>query len=775
MSSDLTSELSKNFIEYAAAVNGDRAIPDATSGLKPVARRILWGAFDGGYTSSKEYAKCARIVGDVMGKWHPHGDSSIYGALVRLSQPWIMRYPLIDFHGNMGSIAGDGPAAYRYTNARLAKLSEDGMLCNLKKKNVDFIANYDENDFEPITLPSIFPNLLCNPNSGIGVAMACNWLPHNLKEVAECIEKYVDGKQYSLPGPDFPTGGIIINKDDIPMIMKTGHGSVKVRGKYKIEQQNIIFYEIPYGTTIEGLISEIGKVCDEKEIEGINDIRDESGKRGLKIVIECEKNINPESIVMKLFAKTNLQISISYNQVALVDKTPTELNLDDCIKIYVEHNIKCFKREAEFDIKKAKERLNIVEGLLIALEDIDNIIAKIKSSDSAAAAKDMLIKDYKMNEIQAKSVLDMKLAKLAKLEKIEIQKEKEELLNSIDKLNHFLITREEQITELKNRLNTIVRKYGDDRRTELTQIDVSKEDKEIQTITPVDCVVLMTKNGDIKRVAKSNFKVQKRNGKGVKSLDDTLLDAISTNTIDNLMLFTNKGKMYKLLVNLIPEGTNVSKGVYINNLINLEPQEQVIAINSFERNNNARFVFFITKKGQIKKTSIEEYKSIKKTTGIVAIKLNDGDSIANVVFADDEDFIVITEKGMSIHFETKSISAIGRNTVGVKSIKLDDDDLVLIGLPIKKQKYIAIVTDTGLGKKVKITELPPQGRAGKGVYIYKGANIAGAELVDDEDNLLVIGNPNSICISVSDLPILSRIGIGNQVIKNATVQSIVKI
>lgn len=775
MSSDLTSELSKNFIEYAAAVNGDRAIPDATSGLKPVARRILWGAFDGGYTSSKEYAKCARIVGDVMGKWHPHGDSSIYGALVRLSQPWIMRYPLIDFHGNMGSIAGDGPAAYRYTNARLAKLSEDGMLCNLKKKNVDFIANYDENDYEPITLPSIFPNLLCNPNSGIGVAMACNWLPHNLKEVAECIEKYVDGKEYSLPGPDFPTGGIIINKDDIPMIMKTGHGSVKVRGKYKIEQQNIIFYEIPYGTTIEGLISEIGKVCDEKEIEGINDIRDESGKRGLKIVIECEKNINPESIVMKLFAKTNLQISISYNQVALVDKTPTELNLDDCIKIYVEYNIKCFKREAEFDIKKAKERLNIVEGLLIALEDIDNIIAKIKSSDSAAAAKDMLIKDYKMNEIQAKSVLDMKLAKLAKLEKIEIQKEKEELLNSIDKLNHFLITREEQITELKNRLNTIVRKYGDDRRTELTQIDVSKEDKEIQTITPVDCVVLMTKNGDIKRVAKSNFKVQKRNGKGVKSLDDTLLDAISTNTIDNLMLFTNKGKMYKLLVDLIPEGTNVSKGVYINNLINLEPQEQVIAINSFERNNNARFVFFITKKGQIKKTSIEEYKSIKKTTGIVAIKLNDGDSIANVVFADDEDFIVITKKGMSIHFETKSISAIGRNTVGVKSIKLDDDDLVLIGLPIKEQKYIAIVTDTGLGKKVKITELPPQGRAGKGVYIYKGANIAGAELVDDEDNLLVIGNPNSICISVSDLPILSRIGIGNQVIKNATVQSIVKI
>ena len=775
-SNDLINELKTNFIEYSAAVNGDRAIPDATSGLKPVARRILWGAFDGGYSSSKEYAKCARIVGDVMGKWHPHGDSSIYGALVRLSQPWIMRYPLIDFHGNMGSIAGDGPAAYRYTNARLAKISEEGLLDGIKKKNVNFIANYDENDYEPITLPAIFPNLLCNPNSGIGVAMACNWLPHNLKEVAECIEKYIDGKEYALPGPDFPTGGIIINKDDIPNIMATGHGSVKVRGKYNIEKQNIIFYEIPYGTTIEGLLSEIGIVCDKKEIEGIENVRDESGKKGLRIVIECEKGINPESIVMKLFAKTNLQTSISYNQVALVDKTPTELNLVQCLDIYVKHNEQCIIKETEFDLDKTKARLNIVEGLLIALEDIDNVIKLIKGSESAAAAKISLISKYNLNEEQAKSILAMRLSSLAKLEKLELENEKKELLNKLQELQQILISSDLRKIIIKNRLNAIVRKYGDNRRTELAQIELLKEEKEIATVIPVDCVVLMTQNGDIKRIPKSNFKIQKRNGKGVKNLDDALLGVISTNTIDNLMLFTNKGKMYKLLVDNIPEGTNSSKGVAINNLIKLEPQEKVIAISSFERKTDAQYVIFITKKGQFKKTSIEEYKTVKKTTGIIAIKLNEGDTIANVVFANEEDFVIITENGMSIRFETKNIAAIGRNTAGVKTIKLNEDDSVLTGFPITlNTQYIAIIAENGLGKKMKIDDFILQGRAGKGISIYKESGIRGAEPVSNEDNLLIIGKPNSICISVEDLPTLSKLGQGNQIIKNSIIQSVVKI
>jgi len=744
--------------------------------LKPVARRILWGAFDGGYSSSKEYAKCARIVGDVMGKWHPHGDSSIYGALVRLSQPWIMRYPLIDFHGNMGSIAGDGPAAYRYTNARLAKISEEGMLDGIKKKNVNFVANYDENDYEPITLPAIFPNLLCNPNSGIGVAMACNWLPHNLREVAECIERYIDGKEYTLPGPDFPTGGIIINKDDIPNIMATGHGSVKVRGKYNIEKQNIIFYEIPYGTTIEGLLSEIGIVCDKKEIEGIENVRDESGKKGLRIVIECEKGISPESIVMKLFAKTNLQTSISYNQVALVDKTPTELNLTQCLDIYVKHNEQCIIKETEFDLDKTKARLNIVEGLLIALEDIDNVIKLIKGSESAAAAKISLISKYNLNEEQAKSILAMRLSSLAKLEKLELENEKKELLNKLQELQQILISSDLRKIIIKNRLNAIVRKYGDNRRTELTQIELPKEEKEIATVIPLECVVLMTQNGDIKRIPKSNFKIQKRNGKGVKNLDDALLGVISTNTIDNLMLFTNKGKMYKLLVDNIPEGTNSSKGVTINNLIKLESQEKVIAISSFERKTDAQYVIFITKKGQFKKTSIEEYKTVKKTTGIIAIKLNEGDTIANVIFANEEDFVIITENGMSIRFETKNIAAIGRNTAGVKSIKLNEDDSVLTGFPITPNtQYIAIIAENGLGKKMKIDDFILQGRAGKGISIYKESSIRGAEPVSNEDNLLIIGKPNSICISIEDLPVLSKLGQGNQIIKNSIIQSVVKI
>ena len=384
---DVRAELGTNFIEYAVAVNTDRAIPDAKSGLKPVAKRILWSAYEEGRTFNKPHVKSARIVGDVMGKYHPHGDSSIYGAMVRLSQPWVLRYPLIDWHGSNGNIAGDGPAAARYTEARLSKLAEDGMLAGLKKKNVDFIDNYDETLDEPVTLPAIFPNLLCNPNTGIGVAMACNWLPHNLKEVADAIIDYMDGKEPMIPGPDFPTGGLIINGNDLPGIIKTGHGSVKVRGKYNIDKNKIIFYEIPYGTNTEALIADVGKVCDEGEIEGVSDVRDESNKKGLRIVIECKRDASIDTIIKKIFAKTNFQTSISYNQVALIGKTPTELGLKDCIKIYIDHNIDCLIKELNFDLNKAKARLHIVEGLLIALEDIDNVITLIKKSASSAAAK----------------------------------------------------------------------------------------------------------------------------------------------------------------------------------------------------------------------------------------------------------------------------------------------------------------------------------------------------------------------------------------------------
>ena len=775
---DLIKELSTNFIEYAASVNSDRAIPNATDGLKPVAKRILYGAFTGGRTSNKPHVKCAKIVGDVMGSYHPHGDSSIYGALVRLAQDWVMRYPLIDFHGNVGNQAGDGPAAPRYTEARLSKLTEDGMLQGLKKNNVDFIPNYDETTEEPVSLPSIFPNLLCNPNSGIGVAMACSWAPHNLGEVATAINQYLAGEEPILPGPDFPTGGIIINAKDIPGIMKTGHGSVKVRGKYEIDDQKIIFTEIPYGTTVEGLMAEIGKVSDEKEIEGINNIRDESNKKGIRIVIECDRGINPSSLINKLFSKTNLQNSFSYNQVALIDKVPTELNLKDCIKIYVDHNIDCIIRETKFDLDKAINRLEIVNGLLRALEDIDNIITLIKNSENATIAKENLIKRYSFTENQAKAILAMRLSSLAKLEKVELEKEAKELENKIQNLKNILASEDRQKDILKSRLTDLVKKYGDARRTELTHIEVKPEDKVIEEIIPEDCIVILSQTGNIKRIPQTSFKVQRRNGKGVKTKDDVVMSTISTNTIDNLLLFTKKGKMFKIVVDEVPVGTNVSKGVYVGTLINMDQDDEVIAITSLARSSTAKYVVFFTKKGLIKKTCLDEYTKIKRSTGIAAIKINEGDSIANVEFINEEDILVITKKGMSIHFESKNINPVGRIAAGVKTIKLDENDEVIVGLPISsKEDVIAVFSTKGYGKKVPIKEFVLQGRGGKGLTIYHSSaiygDVVGATVIKDNNIILLTGQPNSICIAATDLPMLTRTSFGNIMIKS-NISSIVK-
>ena len=392
---DLVNELGTNFIEYAVAVNTDRSIPSAETGLKPVAKRILYGAYEQGFSSKKPHVKCANIVGKTMADWHPHGDSSIYGALVRLSQEWVMRYPLIDFHGSKGNRDGDGPAAYRYTEARLSSLVEDGMLVGMKKDVVDTVPNYAETKQEPVTLPSYFPNLLCNPNTGIGVAMACNWAPHNLREVAQAIFDYMDNKEPMLPGPDFPTGGLVINKDNVPNIMKTGHGSIKLRGKYNIEGNSIIFYEIPYGVGTEALMEQIGKMCDSGDIVGIKHIRNESTrKKGFRLVLECEKDANLNKTIFQLFKNTDLQTSFSYNMVGLIGKTPTELNLKDCCRIYVTHNSDCICRETKYDLSKTKDKLEINEGLLKALEDIDNIIALIKASKSAATARQELCAKY---------------------------------------------------------------------------------------------------------------------------------------------------------------------------------------------------------------------------------------------------------------------------------------------------------------------------------------------------------------------------------------------
>ena len=776
MKNDLVNELGLNFIEYAVAVNSDRAIPDAKSGLKPVAKRILYGAYDCGFSSSKPHVKCANIVGNVMAEWHPHGDSSIYGALVRLSQPWVMRYPLIDFHGSNGNIDGDGPAAYRYTEARLSKFTEEGLLAGIKKKNVDFIPNYSETKDEPVTLPAIFPNLLCNPNAGIGVAMACSWACHNLNEVADAIYAYMDGEEPMLPGPDFPTGGLIINKNDIPNIMRTGHGSVKIRGKYNIEGNNIVFYEIPYGVGTEALMNQIGEAADSEKIKGIVDIRNESNKKGYRLVIECDKKASALTIVNKLFAETNLQTSFSYNQVALIDKTPTELNLKDCIKIYIEHNLECIKKEAQFDLEKASKRYEVVEGLLRALEDIDNIIALIKSSDNSKHAEQNLIEKYNFTENQAKAICAMKLGSLAKLEAVELNTEKADLAKIISDKNILINEETARLSELRTRLMAFVAKYGDSRRTELAQIEVPKEEKEIEYVEPEKCVVVMTESGLIKRVPTASFRTQNRNTKGVKTQDDITNAVIRTNTIDNLMIFTNKGKMYRLLVDNIPVGTNKSQGVPINSLVSMEGDEVATTMYSLYRDTDAKYVLFITETGLVKKTALEEFTKTKKKTGIAAIKIKEGDKLASVSLIKDEDIILLTKNGQGIRFKSSEINPSGRVAMGVKGITLKPEDKVVAGLVVRHDTDdLAIFAENGLAKKIKLTELVSQKRAGKGVIVYKNNNIASATLITSGDRILVCGTKTSLCVAADDIPEMGRTSIGNQIIKGSQVLSVSKV
>ena len=776
MKNDLVNELGLNFIEYAVAVNSDRAIPDAKSGLKPVAKRILYGAYDCGFSSSKPHVKCANIVGNVMAEWHPHGDSSIYGALVRLSQPWVMRYPLSDFHGSNGNIDGDGPAAYRYTEARLSKFTEEGLLAGIKKKNVDFIPNYSETKDEPVTLPAIFPNLLCNPNAGIGVAMACSWACHNLNEVADAIYAYMDGEEPMLPGPDFPTGGLIINKNDIPNIMRTGHGSVKIRGKYNIEGNNIVFYEIPYGVGTEALMNQIGEAADSEKIKGIVDIRNESNKKGYRLVIECDKKASALTIVNKLFAETNLQTSFSYNQVALIDKTPTELNLKDCIKIYIEHNLECIKKEAQFDLEKASKRYEVVEGLLRALEDIDNIIALIKSSDNSKHAEQNLIEKYNFTENQAKAICAMKLGSLAKLEAVELNTEKSDLAKIISDKNILINEETARLNELRTRLMAFVAKYGDPRRTELAQIEVPKEEKEIEYVEPEKCVVVMTESGLIKRVPTASFRTQNRNTKGVKTQDDITNAVIRTNTIDNLMIFTNKGKMYRLLVDNIPVGTNKSQGVPINSLVSMEGDEVATTMYSLYRDTDAKYVLFITETGLVKKTALEEFTKTKKKTGIAAIKIKEGDKLASVSLIKDEDIILLTKNGQGIRFKSSEINPSGRVAMGVKGITLKPEDKVVAGLVVRHDTDdLAIFAENGLAKKIKLTELVSQKRAGKGVIVYKNNNIASATLITSGDRILVCGTKTSLCVAADDIPEMGRTSIGNQIIKGSQVLSVSKV
>ena len=779
-------EVEQSFLDYSLSVITDRALPSAEDGLKPVARRILYDMFDKGYMNNKKFVKCAQPVGDTMGRFHPHGDSSIYGALVWLSQPWNMRYPLIDFHGNNGSRDGDEPAAYRYTECKLSKAGEE-MLADIKKDTIDWMNAYTDEEQEPVYLPGKIPNLLVNGTTGIAVGMACSFAPHNLKEIMDAaihvlLYPECDIKELLeiVTGPDFPTGGLLINKDELTTAYLTGKGRARVRGEYHIESDKngdtIVFDSIPYKVSKDNLTIELDKLCEAGELNGVTTIRDETNAQGVRFVIELAKGVSAEPIIKKIYAKTKLEDTYSFNQVALVDKKPRLLNLKQLLVNYIEHQRDVLIRKSKFEYAKAEARAHILQGLLKALEDIDNIIQLIKKSESAAKAKENLISKYTFTEPQAKAILDMKLSKLANLEKIEIQNEYNEKIAEMVTLSAII---KDPTPALTNLFDEIKQKFGDERRTKITQVSESKEEKEIEFIEPEKCVVVMSEDGLIKRIPSSSFRTQHRNGKGVKTLGDITSAVIKTNTIDSLMVFTNKGKMYRILVNDIPVGTNATKGQSIKSLIAMDTNEEATLIYSIYRDTNAKYILFVTKNGVIKKTSLDEYTKTKKKTGIAAIGLKEGDTLASVGLCSDEDLILLTHEGMGIKISLKEIPTSSRTAMGIKGITLKEDDYVVAALPVRHTTdQLAIFAESGLGKKIKLEELPVQKRAGKGLMVYKPTSSSGkivcGTLVEDSDMILLIGPLNSICISAKDIPLLSRPSLGNIMMKGV-INSVTKV
>ena len=790
ISQDMIKEMEQSFLDYSTSVITGRALPDARDGLKPVHRRILYALAELNLVPTKPYKKSARIVGDVIGKYHPHGDSSVYEAMVRMAQDWSLRYPLVEGQGNFGSVDGDGAAAMRYTEARMSKITLE-MLRDLKKDVVDFQPNFSEDLEEPMVLPSRIPNLLLNGTSGIAVGMACSFAPHNMNEIIDGIIATINNRDITveelhkeyIKAPDFPTGGTIINQHELLNGYKTGKGRVRIRGKYNVEKigrrECLVFYEIPYGVKKEKLIEDIAKLCEDKSIEGITDIRDTSNKHGMRIEIEVKKDINPDVIANHLFRLSALEDTYSLNHTAIVNKSPKVLNLKELIEVYIDHQVEVITRRTQFDLRKIDARLHIIEGLLKALEDIDNVIALIKASNNVQVAIEGLMKKYSLSEIQAKAIVEMKLRKLTGLEKVELEQENKELVEEANHLKSILGSTEVLNSVLIDELNEIKSNYGDARKTDITNVIVKADEKDIQYVQPEEVVVVMTKAGNVKKIPAKSFKVQNRNGKGVKNQDDIILDVIRTNTIDTLMVFTALGKMYRLVVDQVPTGTNSSRGVAIHTLVKMEEHDKAIAITSLKRKTDAEFVVSVSEQGMIKKTKLEEYMKAKKS-GIAAVGLREGDSIANIVFIKDEQLILVSEKGMSIRFKTDNIGSVGRTAIGVRGMKIAEGDRVVAALPINKDTdELAIFSQYGMAKRTPLKEYPIQGRDGKGTITYKPNDTTGvvvsAALVEDKDNVLVVGDQTSICISAKDIPSLGKASLGNIMIKGNNVMSVTKI
>lgn len=711
-------------------------------------------------------------------------DQACYGALCKIAQPYLMRYPLVESDGNIGSQEGNGfEAAARYTNTKPSKYA-DLMLEDFNKNVVPLKETYNGEYMEPVVLPSLLPNAIINGRETIAIGLAHNSLPHNLNEVCDALTAALkkedrlslDEVMEHIKGPDFPLGGVVINKDDIKEAFRTGKSkvSLKVRGNYIVEKDKLIFTSIPYRTYRNKIKEQITKNAEELS-KVIDDFDDESNVGINRLVFKVAAGVSPEAAALKLFALTDLQTTLSYNMNFIVNGTPKMCSMIDLLYAYINHQMNVMCAAAAYDEDKAQARKHIIEGLLIAIEDIDKAIRLIRESKDRAAAEKKLRANFEITETQAKAILDMKLAKLTKLDKDDLLEELKSKIAIITECEKIKTDESYRRIKLSDKIAVLKKKYGDTRRTELTQVEVAKDEKEVEMVAPEECVVFMSQSGDVKRIPATAFKLQKRNGKGVKSEEDAVLDIISTNTIDTLMVFTDKGKMYRILVDNLPVGTNTSKGVRIGTLVNMEADEKVIAITSLYRKTAAKYVVFITRQGLFKKTALEEYLTVKRNTGIQAIKLKDNDSIANVTFCNEEEFIIVTKQGMSIRFETSTVAPIGRVSSGVKSIKLSDGDEILVGLPIHKTTdTLAVFTKAGYGKKTVLDEFPVQGRGGKGLKC-SGSELIGATLVSDEDSILLVGMPNSICFSAKDIPSLGRVSMGNAMIKNSVIKKVVKL
>ncbi len=798
---DLKKTMEKSYIDYAMSVIASRALPDVRDGLKPVQRRILYAMIELNNGPDKPHRKCARIVGDTMGKYHPHGDSSIYGALVNMAQEWSTRYMLVDGHGNFGSVDGDGAAAMRYTEARLSKISME-MLADINKDTVDFGPNFDETEKEPLVLPSRFPNLLVNGTTGIAVGMATNIPPHNLREVIGAVVKIIDNRIEEdrgteieeilkiVKGPDFPTGGMILGTSGIDQAYRTGRGKIKVRAVSDIEamangKNRIVVTELPYMVNKARLIEKIADLVRDKKVDGITDLRDESNREGMRICIELRRDVNPNVVLNQLYKHTQLQDTFGVIMLALVNNEPKVLNLNDMLGYYLKHQEEVVTRRTKYELNKAEERAHILQGLLAALDHIDEVISIIRGSQNVQLAKAKLMERFAFSDAQAQAIVDMRLRALTGLERGKLEAEYNQLMDLIQELKSILADEKKLLGVIRKEIMAISDKFGDDRRTSIgfDEYDISMED-----LIPVsNTVITMTKLGYIKRMSVDNFRSQNRGGKGIKGMetieDDYIEELLMTTTHHFLMFFTNTGKVYRMKAYEIPEAGRTARGTAIINLLQLQPGEKITAVIPIKEYKDDHFLFMATKNAIVKKTPVTDYANVRKK-GLAAINLREEDELIEVKMTDNtKDMILVTRYGQCIRFHETDVRSTGRTSMGVIGMNLSDRDEV-VGMQMNTQgEYLLIASEKGLGKLTRMEEFTPQNRGGKGVKCYKitekTGNIVGVKAVNQENEIMMITTEGIIIrMKVEGISVLGRVTSGVKLMnldEDITVASIAKV